>query len=325
MDCPNVNTPSLIERNTGSETGALGKRICVRQFSERIATWPEEDWSGISDSKQRRRLQNRLNQRARRLRNKQDTQAPPDDQASDRSNRSSADKGEHALAVATSPKYRKQLSNRACISDSASAISLAAIEHVHILEPDSAHTKRVLQQLEVIAHTYYVLGSPRTDLLLHLIQFNFTKALIENTRVLGLTSEQLHDDAISPFNIAGPWPYNFEASLPSSLQPTTIQRTILHHPWLDLLPVPEMRNNLILAEDSYDETQLCLDMKGAVSVSTSQTGIIVWRDPWDASGWEVTEPFARSWGWVIRGCRDLRRSTNAWRARRNERPLFRVS
>ncbi|GAB1199539.1 hypothetical protein APSETT444_008889 [Aspergillus pseudonomiae] len=160
MDCPNVNTPFLIERNTGSETGALGKRICVRQFSERITAWPEEDWSGISDSKQRRRLQNRLNQRARRLRNKQDTQAPPDDQASDRSNRSSADKGEHALAVATSPKYRKQRSNRACISDSASAISLAAIEHVHILEPDSAHTKRVLQQLEVIAHTYYVLGSP---------------------------------------------------------------------------------------------------------------------------------------------------------------------
>ncbi|OGM51063.1 hypothetical protein ABOM_000290 [Aspergillus bombycis] len=281
MDCPSVNTPFLTERKTGPEIGALGKRICVRQFSERITAWPEEDWSGISDSKQRRRLQNRLNQRARRLRNKLDSQAPPDNKASKSGNRSSADRGEHGLKGVTTPEYRKQVSNRHCISDSVPTISLAAIEHVHILEADSPHTQWILQQLEIIARTQYMLGSPRTDMLLHLIQFNFTKALIENTRVFGLTSEQLHDDAISPFNIAGPWPYNFEASLPSSLQPTIIQRTILHHPWLDLLPVPEMRDNLILAEDSYDETRLCLDMKGDGSVNTGQTGIIVWRDPWD--------------------------------------------
>ncbi|KOC17580.1 hypothetical protein AFLA70_149g002190 [Aspergillus flavus AF70] len=293
MDYPSAYNLPLIDQKTGTKAGTTSKRICVRQFSERMTAWPEEDWSGISDSKQRRRLQNRLNQRAR--------------------------------LVLTSPRHRKQSSNIDCVSDNAPASSLAAIEHVHILEPDSAQTKRILQQLEIIARTQYMLGSPRTGMLLHLVQFNFTKALIENTRTLGLTSEQLHDDAISPFNVAGPWPYHFETSFPSSLQPTIVQRTVPHHPWLDLLPIAEMRDNLILAEDSYDETRLCLDMKGHGSVNTGQTGIIVWSDPWDPSGWEVTESFARSWAWVLRGCSDLRRSTNSWRARRNERPLFRVS
>ncbi|CRG90183.1 hypothetical protein PISL3812_07226 [Talaromyces islandicus] len=319
MDYPSAHQLSLIERKAGSES----KKICVRQFSERITAWPEEDWSGISDPKQRRRLQNRLNQRARRLRNKLDTQGSSTDKKLDNGNDSSPDKGEGALAASKTLEHGKNHYNM--LSESEKTIPLAEIEQVHILEPDSVHTKRILQRLEIIACTQYFLGSPRTDMLFHLVQFNFTRALIENTRVLGLISEQLHDDAISPFNVAGPLPYDFEASLPSSLQPTIIQRTIPHHPWLDLLPVAEMRDNLILAEDSYDETRLCLDMKGDGDIDTGQTGIIVWRDPWDPSGWEVTESFARTWGWVLRGCWDLCRSTNSWRARRNEKPLFRVS
>ncbi|KAF1815209.1 hypothetical protein P152DRAFT_456262 [Eremomyces bilateralis CBS 781.70] len=46
-----------------------------------------------------------------------------------------------------------------------------------------------------------------------------------------------------------------------------------------------MQDNLIRAEETYDEERLCLDMKGHGSMIT---GTMVWRDPWDSSGWEVS-------------------------------------
>lgn len=202
---------------------------------------------------------------------------------------------------------------------------LAEIEDVHILESASLATRIKMARLENTALQFYTMGSPRSDLLLNLFQLNFTRALIENIRVLGLGPNQLHDDAISPFNTAGPWQIDSLRALPIHLQPTLIQRSIPHHPWLDLLPVPEMRDNLILAGEFEEEDQLCRDMKGSGSTRSGRSGIIVWSDPWDPAGWEVTEPFARSWGWVIRGCHSLAHSTNRWRAKRGERPLFRMN
>lgn len=228
---------------------------------------------------------------------------------------------EHAVTRRT----REHKSATYAAIDVISHIPLEEIEDVHILDSHSITTKIKMQYLEMTARQYHMMGSPRTDLLLHLIQFNFTRALMENTTILGLTSEQLHDDAISPFNTTGPWQYDFESCLPPSLQPTIIQRSIPHHPWLDLLPVPHMRDNLIRAGDFEEETQLCLDMKGSGNAGSEKNGIIVWSDPWDPAGWEVTESFARSWGWVIKDCFDLAHSTNRWRAMRNERPLFRMS
>lgn len=101
------------------------------------------------------------------------------------------------------------------------------------------------------------------------------------------------------------------------LQPSALQVTTLHHPWIDLLPVPEMRDNLFRrGMDSFDEDDLCHAMKG--SLPDHNPGVLVWRDPWDPNGWEVTESFIKDWGWVVVRCWDLLRSTNKWRAKRRE-------
>jgi hypothetical protein len=83
-----------------------------------------------------------------------------------------------------------------------------------------------------------------------------------------------------------------------------------------------MWDDMIRTEDMYDEERLFLDMEGHKSMITGKTGIVVWRDPWNSGGWEVSESFARDWSWMIQGCEDLFRSTNFWRAQHGERPLF---
>jgi hypothetical protein len=130
--------------------------------------------------------------------------------------------------------------------------------------------------------------------------------------------EWLQEDAISPWNSTRE---SVKPSCPASLQPTSIQREISHHPWIDLFPIPQMRDNMLLAGDTYDEYELCNDLVDFCDVPSERTGLIVWGEPWDPSGWEISEPFLNRWGWVVKGCVELLASTNYWRAQRGENKL----
>jgi len=165
-----------------------------------------------------------------------------------------------------------------------------------------------------------MLGSPRVDQLLTLIQFNVFRALLNNTINMGWNLEWLEcTDSISPWNTI---PLDSEPLCPHALRPTPVQRTIAHHPWIDLWPIPKMRDNLLLAGDSYDEDQLCNDLVEFCDIPNEQTGLIVWSEPWDPAGWEASETFLRKWGWIVKGCVELLQSTNYWRTRRGEKPLI---
>jgi hypothetical protein len=160
------------------------------------------------------------------------------------------------------------------------------------------------------------------DSLLVLIKFNIFRAMLHNALTLGVLTEKLmEDDTVSHFH--SPSYFRCEENLlPPSLRPTRLQREIPHHPWIDLLPIPGMRDNLLLAGDSFDEMDLCGDLIGLFSESKGRSGMIIWKDPWDTDGWEITDDFLKNWGWTIEGCWELFDSTNRWRAHRAERPLL---
>jgi hypothetical protein len=166
------------------------------------------------------------------------------------------------------------------------------------------------------------------DHLLSLVYYNVCRALISNIAILGLDLNLMStQDYPSPFLPSSPTASSLLGSLPTSLQPTELQRTISHHPEYDILPDPTMRDNfLCYGEDNVDDAELCLDMTGngvhnEVQDAAGQAGFIVWGDPWDLMSWEVTEKFVRKWAWILKGCVDLEVSTNRWRKKRGVAPL----
>ncbi|KAL4791319.1 hypothetical protein BDV19DRAFT_401436 [Aspergillus venezuelensis] len=302
-----------------------------------------DSWYGVTDPAKRRKLQNRLNQRAyrRRLKEKKsNTKGTQQTQDSSPSNPSSETSSKLGNTVSVTADGAEELPSTALVqihhaSSNQPKPQFPDLDSLAVLGPCADSSKKILQNIEALLYAEYTTASPRTDLLLGVVRVNFLRGLHSNIEVLGYSASEMHDDALSHFGIAGPIKPSIKpsSSLPLALQPSKVQLVTPHHPWLDLLPIAQMRDNLILAGDSYDDIQLCRDMCGYGAQlnpdqrrgdAQGETGVIIWRDPWDPSGWEVTESFLRRWGWTVQGCTGLFRATNEWRGRRGEGPLFKL-
>ncbi|KAI0438154.1 hypothetical protein F4803DRAFT_535964 [Xylaria telfairii] len=268
----------------------------------------EDNWQGISNTSERRRIQNRINQRTRRSRRRNEAKV-----STDGSRRST-----NANVVQTD----LCLASRSPLATSIRQVDYEKIiAAINIRDPECWENHSLVRAFEAFVYDKWLVRAPMPALLPSLVRFNFARAIMANAKILGLTYNELDDEAISSFNLEGPWPPGRTleiGTLPTELQPTDLQRRTLHHPWLDLIPIPNMRDNLLRrGVECFDEDELCCAMVG------HSAGFIVWGDAWDSCGWEVTEGFAQSpWGWTIAGCWELYQSTNKWRAQRGEPPLF---
>lgn len=188
-----------------------------------------------------------------------------------------------------------------------------------ICRTSSTSSQTIITQFEKWVEQNQQGGSPRAGHLLVLVKFNVFRALITNSMTLGFPAEsRMEDTALSPF--ADPQGYQTSLfALPATLRPTKLQCDITHHPWIDLLPIPRMRDNLLRAGETYDDLELCADLVGYFNSPVARNGMIIWGEPWDPAGWEVTKDFLERWGWTIKGCSELFKSTNYWRSRRGER------
>jgi hypothetical protein len=171
------------------------------------------------------------------------------------------------------------------------------------------------------------------DHLLTLSHFNLLRGTTALIILVGCDPENMGDDIISPFVDLPGFPSRLPADLPPTLHPTALQKSMPHHPEIDVLPFPKVRDNMLLGAGTYDDYELCRDIFGLHPTSTSileevninehsfGTGLLLWGDPTMPSSWEVSEAFARKWSWILAGCDEAFQSTNYWRSLRGEAPL----
>ena len=155
---------------------------------------------------------------------------------------------------------------------------------------------------------------PAPELLRPVSQYNIILAMASNAAALGLSMDALRHDILSPFNTSQP----LRHTLPPTLRPTPVQRTVPHHPWIDLCPLPSVRDTMLYKKESYDEDELCHDLFGGVQ---GQVGLFIWGEAWDPTAYELSEAALRKYWWLFKGCADLLGSTNRWRRSRGEKSI----
>jgi len=145
-------------------------------------------------------------------------------------------------------------------------------------------------------------------------QCNIIGAMLINANLMGLTIDLLHEDLASQFNLVGPSTLH----LPPSLHPSQKQRKIIHHPWIDVIPVLSLREAILARTDEIDEDELCCDFYES---ELEEVGLRVWGESWDPAAYEVSETLLRKWSWIVRDCPEIIESSNYWRKRRGEEPI----
>ncbi|KAH6673438.1 hypothetical protein B0J14DRAFT_49095 [Halenospora varia] len=270
-----------------------------------------EDWTGKTSTAMRRKLQNRLNQRASRRRKAQAEALFSEDQS----------------------RNIPQRDVRSENIPSPKPIFLQAIDDIPSeVCINTPKRQAILRAQSFSSFVRYPL--PTDQKLLTLLHFNLIRALTQNIRILGLNPDHMNRDIPSIFHSNS---QISSSQLPPDLQPTAFQLTIPHHPEIDVFPCPQWRNNMLLAKTSNtDDIGFCQDLVYGVEDHagdsrqrtdcmdgsfTGRTGMLVWGDPWLISSWEVEPAFARKYKWLIAGCEELVRSTNCWRMRRGEDPV----
>ncbi|OGM46512.1 hypothetical protein ABOM_004578 [Aspergillus bombycis] len=227
---------------------------------DRSAVGPVGHRAMAADEKrQRKKIQNRLNQRARRLRLRE------------------KDQGDVTTNLRPFRVYRWRLENESHNTPGISSKqpsrgpvqnNIDRREHPAPCPPAEPFSNS--NQARMVSHRSSETGvSLPADHLLHLIQFNVLRGVHRAKYILAECSAfvipGIEKDEIRPGHVWFLGTSMFFATrpgLPERLVPTSLQMDILHATWINFLPIPKMRDNLIAKETCYDHADFIRDLLG---------------------------------------------------------------
>ncbi|KAI1023891.1 hypothetical protein LB504_005368 [Fusarium proliferatum] len=301
-----------------------------------------------AERKQRRKLQNRINQRARRNR------MNSDDTSKTRAKQQKPTFGVKLWRVDEFGLEAGAVNDGCSITKQDPRLFLTTIYKGTLSSTDVELYSQQLdmhQRLQALTDG----ASPLSDHLLYLINYNAFRGLFQNKVTLSQVTDHiaLEEGRIEKLDVMVGLKRDaicVETGLnvPPHLRPTALQSTRAHATWIDFIPFPKMRDNLITHHDHFNHRLLVTDIMGDLledimfnkygegtgprgrrlvlrgkpgDYASDRRGLIIWGEPYRMESWEVTPRFLERWGWAVEGCPELMRATNHWRALRGEVPL----